>query len=627
MRRIIFTFSAAILFCLLPSCNRILKEEPTTLMTYDASFESVKSLDAQMYAIYRSFNDGTLGTPMFYYLNHASLLVHWKGTTRSGNEYEQCLRGTLYSTGTSGKGIMSNFFTTINRCNAIIAGLETSPVAEAEKLEIDGEARFMRAVCYFYLVRLFGDLPLHLKPTGSLRESYVRRTPYNEVYRQIIEDLKFAEENMRTEARQAELTGDNGRPHRWAASAFLASVYNQIASILSSPDDQAFGTEATGPLTPDFSCCGITTAQQAWQLSLDKADAVISDSGYELAPDYRSLYTWDPEGHPENYRLKERILVLQHTPNGGNSNMTSQYTLPAQLYGTANYSTHASNPTRVNPSRFVYYKWTNTYGGDKSGDYDVYLNCRDPRFDASYIYGSYKQYVNGLATSTKTVQAYPNDITGTGSYPIFKKYFCPQFDQDAGYADYYVLRFADVYLLAAEASAELGTSGKMGDAYDYIEKLHYRARHSCDGAEAEQPRWTRGQFTTKEELVNAIMWERVFEMGGEGHEWFDTHRRGAKWLLTNICEPMHRFLLAKEQSGYRKLYWYDKGYELCRTVENVRYGLLAEYPEYEIRYNQSLSTDDQNWFTHYKAKYDSQEGESDNSGENDNFLDDEKFNW
>ena len=47
--------------------------------------------------------------------------------------------------------------------------------------------------------------------------------------------------------------------------------------------------------------------------------------------------------------------------------------------------------------------------------------------------------------------------------------------------------------------------------------------------------------------MNAIIWERAYEMCGEGHEYFDTHRCGAKWLSEQIAKPLNIFLQREEQ--------------------------------------------------------------------------------
>ena len=104
-------------------------------------------------------------------------------------------------------------------------------------------------------------------------------------------------------------------------------------------------------------------------------------------------------------------------------------------------------------------------------------------------------------------------------------------------------------------------------------------------------------FSTREELLDAIFWERCFEMPFEHHEYFDTHRMGARWIVENISKPKNIFLYQKEQedytvdgetrNGYRTIYYgndfrYDEDWTL------VRKGLISAYPYDELIYNTSL---------------------------------------
>ena len=603
MKRIIYTLALA---AVLTSCSGFLKEQPTTRLLDGSAFDTEAALEAQVYGLYGSLPSTFASSNWFYYFNCASPLVHWK-STRNGLLYEQGLRGTLYANQSTGRGLLTSIFGTIYKANAVINGLKDSPVDEAYKKEIEAEARFFRAFMYFYAVRLFGDVPLFTKPVASDKDAYIKRTSYIVVYGQIIEDFQFAFANMRTQARQMEITGLAGRVQKYAAEACLAQVYLQIASMLSSPDDQAFGTIESGEVKPDFTSIGISSADQAWGLALASADDVIANGGYALEDDYRTLFDWDPESESNAFFSKEKIFAMQTTPNGRSNSIASLYTLPAYMVGTLNAETltHGSTAGMVRPGRFVFQKWARTYGGPSRSDGDnfFYTGCYDPRLDASYIYGHYYATAdnNGNPYDSPTkVSFYPS--TNGSEQAYYKKYFYPQFDQDAGYADYYLMRLPEMFFVAAEACAELGRDGALGDAYDYIECLHKRARASASEP-STQPQWTRGQFATKEELVVAIFWERVFEMGGEGHEWFDSHRRGAKWLLDNVYEPTHEFLMEKEQSSYRNTYWYARGFELPRTLENVRNCLLCDYPQYEILYNQALTSADQNYFNSSKAVF------------------------
>ena len=106
--------------------------------------------------------------------------------------------------------------------------------------------------------------------------------------------------------------------------------------------------------------------------------------------------------------------------------------------------------------------------------------------------------------------------------------------------------------------------------------------------------WTTGQFADKDALVNAIMWERVIELMGEGHEWFDTHRRGATWLRDNIAGPANEFYMGHLPDFNTYLEYHfpgsiSKGYVFPTDVADLRKGLLSAYPESELRLNTAES--------------------------------------
>lgn len=106
---------------------------------------------------------------------------------------------------------------------------------KADEVEMDdalrnryiGEARFLRAITYFELVRNFGDVPLVTQTPTSLEAEAVQvpRTPAAEVYDQIIDDLLFAIENLPAEYAEAQ---NIGRATQGAAQGMLGKVYLTI---------------------------------------------------------------------------------------------------------------------------------------------------------------------------------------------------------------------------------------------------------------------------------------------------------------------------------------------------------------------------------------------------------------
>jgi len=88
-----------------------------------------------------------------------------------------------------------------------------------------GEAKFLRALSYFKLVRVFGDVTLNLSATPSTTDnSILARQPASAVYSQIVTDLQEAASALGTEI-------NNGRASRYAAQGMLGKVYMQLGDF------------------------------------------------------------------------------------------------------------------------------------------------------------------------------------------------------------------------------------------------------------------------------------------------------------------------------------------------------------------------------------------------------------
>ena len=116
----------------------------------------------------------------------------------------------------------SLFFTVINNANKLINKTKApSNPEDAKKYnEVIGEAYFLRGLSYFYLVRIFGDVPLILKDEDA--SLHMPRTAVATVYEQgIIPSLKEAARLLPSKSR----SGFSSTPSLWAAKACLADAY------------------------------------------------------------------------------------------------------------------------------------------------------------------------------------------------------------------------------------------------------------------------------------------------------------------------------------------------------------------------------------------------------------------
>lgn len=110
----------------------------------------------------------------------------------------------------------------IGRANGILDRIGSATFDAALRNQYEGEARFLRALFYFNLVRLFGDVQLI---TNEINDPYataaITRSPAADVYALIVSDLVAAEEKLPTTITAA----NAGRASKWAAKSLLGKVY------------------------------------------------------------------------------------------------------------------------------------------------------------------------------------------------------------------------------------------------------------------------------------------------------------------------------------------------------------------------------------------------------------------
>ncbi len=131
-----------------------------------------------------------------------------------------------------GSDLWTPIYNYIFTCNSAIEGINGSSGLTVDiQRQVMGEAKFMRAFFYFYLVNLFGDVPL-ATTTNSQVNTLLPRMPKADLYKQIISDLREAESLLSDKYLQNDAftpytsgSEERVRPTKWAAAALLARVY------------------------------------------------------------------------------------------------------------------------------------------------------------------------------------------------------------------------------------------------------------------------------------------------------------------------------------------------------------------------------------------------------------------
>ena len=141
----------------------------------------------------------------------------------------------------------SEFYTYIYVTNQVLEGIAGPNKLSPDVLtRLSGEAKFTRALFYYYLVTLHGDVPL-VTATDYTQNEQKARTPAAQVYQLIISDLQDAENLLGPDYTNADLetvsTTTRLRPNKWAAAALLARVYLQTGD---NPNAIAEATKVIG---------------------------------------------------------------------------------------------------------------------------------------------------------------------------------------------------------------------------------------------------------------------------------------------------------------------------------------------------------------------------------------------
>lgn len=174
--------------------------------------------------------------------------------------------------------------------NSVIEGIaasKSSMLKDSVRKALTGEAKFVRAFSYFYLVNFFGDVPLALSVDFN-QTARLPRAPQAQVYQQMVQDLKDAAATM--PATYPTGNGERTRPNKYAALALLARAYlylgdyNNAATTATMVIDDA--TDYTLENDPDK--VFLTNSREAiWQLQQALQDFTIKNAtpeGYIMRP-------------------------------------------------------------------------------------------------------------------------------------------------------------------------------------------------------------------------------------------------------------------------------------------------------------------------------------------------------
>lgn len=363
-------------------------------------------------------------------------------------------------------GYFSSFWNSlyrgIARANIAIENINNIPeanIAPQSKAALIGQARFLRALFYFQLAVHFEDAPL-ITEFQTLEEAYVGKNSYEELRAFIISELKLAAEAL---------------PVSYPAEQFGYATKGAALSLLARFElyNKNYG-------------------------EVIRLTSEIMTLGYQLHSDYAQLFT---EAGEQSKEIIFSVRFFQDQSANGE-------TFSATFLGIP----------RVNmqpmPNLIDSYLCIDGLPITQSPLYKptARKDNRDPRLTASvYFQGDIflvhlnRAFAGNTATRFGQKKYIRNNVSATGIGP----------DQPGG-QDFYVIRYADVLLMRAEALAE---SGQLTEVYTLLDQLRTRAK---------MPTVTKvnGTALTKEKLIDLVRLERRVELAFEGLRFFDVKRWG-----------------------------------------------------------------------------------------------------
>lgn len=538
------------------SCSDFLDEDPKGQMSEANVFKSQADLDASIHTIYEKLNQTQSWTNPMY--------PQWQGddmTANPGSNKQAVAVLDVFSSDGENKGVKdawSQHFALIKACNWVIENASKTPTSQEEINIALGNAHFWRAYAYFYMVRVFGPLPMVLKTDPSATN--VAPSSVEEIYNLIVEDLKKAEGWLPTSYSQAPRNHDgvDAWVTKQATQATLTAVYMAMAGY---------------PLNK---------GKEYYALAAAKAKEVIDNNGtygFYNDPVWNHVYSM---GH--NYN-KETILGIDNNWNSGSWDHDSELTSCCRFEGLGDGG------------------W-----GDAWGEIAFWKRYPEgPRKDA--VYAPKITFQDG-ATITKVCNWWDLDAEGKpvveAYHPMFaiytvncdgdnlaKEKFAPYNYLEPNYTNmtngrrHRLIRYAELLLWYAESAARSG--GDLAKAKEYLREVRKRAVTDVENVTLSDGTKVAIANMTADQLAEACYIEHGWEVAGQ---WTQMVTRRADEFRMNELKKNFDYRVANKpvvvavENG--KEYTAKESVPVVKSTWAGDESIYCPYPTTEVEKNPNL---------------------------------------
>lgn len=271
----------------LTSCGDFLDEDPKGQLNPDTFYTIEDDYTAGVNTLYDKVNQTQSWTNPMY--------PQWQGddiTANPGSNKQACAALDAFDSDGANKGVTeawTQHYAVIKTANLIIEGSEKFPGDKAKIATALGNAHFWRAYSYYYLVRVFGKLPIITKT--NIEQFDAQPSEIEKVYELIVQDLKDAINELPTgyDKEPARLFGVDVWATKQAAQSTLAAVYMSMAGY---------------PLNK---------GTEYYKLAAELTKDVITNNGtygFILNPDWKEVYSMG-----NNYNM-ETVLGINNDAKG-----------------------------------------------------------------------------------------------------------------------------------------------------------------------------------------------------------------------------------------------------------------------------------------------------------------------